>query len=59
VTVKGSIVGTRKDMQEALDFAARGKIRPQIETAPLESINDVFDRMLSGKINGRVVLTLQ
>ncbi|NEY19051.1 alcohol dehydrogenase AdhP [Bacillus ginsengihumi] len=58
VAIKGSIVGTRKDMQEALDFAARGKVRAQIETAPLEAINDVFEKMESGKINGRIVLTM-
>ncbi|WP_394232026.1 alcohol dehydrogenase AdhP [Niallia oryzisoli] len=58
VTVKGSIVGTRKDLQEALDFAARGKVRSQIETASLDSINEVFDNMVSGKINGRIVLTM-
>ncbi|WP_338453260.1 alcohol dehydrogenase AdhP [Niallia oryzisoli] len=58
VSVKGSIVGTRKDMQEALDFAARGKVRSQIETAPLDSINEVFDDMVSGKINGRIVLKM-
>ncbi|RUL55113.1 MULTISPECIES: alcohol dehydrogenase AdhP [Lysinibacillus] len=58
VTVKGSIVGTRKDMQEAIDFAARGKVRAIIETAELDNINDVFKRMEEGKINGRIVLTL-
>lgn len=58
VTVKGSIVGTRKDMQEALDFAARGKVRAIIETQPLEKINEIFERMEKGQINGRVVLTL-
>ena len=58
VSVKGSIVGTRKDLQEALDFAARGKVRSQIETAPLDAINEVFDNMVSGKINGRIVLTM-
>lgn len=59
VTVKGSIVGTRKDLQEALDFAARGKVRTIIETQPLEQINEVFDRMEKGEINGRVVLTIE
>ncbi|MEB3103670.1 alcohol dehydrogenase AdhP [Ferviditalea candida] len=59
VTVKGSIVGTRKDMQEALDFAARGKVKAIIETQPLEKINEVFERMEKGQINGRVVLTLK
>ncbi|CAM3809653.1 alcohol dehydrogenase AdhP [Alicyclobacillus pomorum] len=59
VTVKGSIVGTRKDLQEALEFAARGKVKTIIETQPLDNINDVFDRMTKGQINGRVVLTLE
>jgi propanol-preferring alcohol dehydrogenase len=59
VTVKGSIVGTRKDMQEALDFAARGKVKAIIETQPLEKINEVFERMEKGNINGRIVLTLK
>ncbi|MBO8164778.1 MAG: alcohol dehydrogenase AdhP [Brevibacillus sp.] len=59
VAVKGSIVGTRKDMQEALDFAARGKVKAIIETQPLENINEVFQRMEKGQINGRVVLTME
>ncbi len=56
VTVKGSIVGTRIDMKEALDFAARGKVKAQIETAPLSEINNIFGKMEQGKINGRIVL---
>lgn len=59
VTVKGSIVGTRKDMQEALDFAARGKVKAIIETQPLDKINEIFERMEKGQINGRVVLTME
>lgn len=59
VSVKGSIVGTRKDLQEALDFAARGKVKAIVETQPLDKINEVFDRMVNGQINGRVVLTLE
>ncbi|MFB6363392.1 alcohol dehydrogenase AdhP [Paenibacillus elgii] len=58
VTVKGSIVGSRKDLQEALDFAARGKVKTNIETQPLDRINEVFDRLQKGQVNGRVVLTL-
>lgn len=57
VSIKGSIVGTRKDMQEALQFAADGKVKPIISTVKLEEINDVFERMEKGQINGRVVLT--
>lgn len=56
ISVKGSIVGTRKDMQEALQFAADGKVRAIVSTAKLDDINEVFERMEQGKINGRVVL---
>jgi len=55
-TIRGSIVGTRLDLEEALAFAAEGKVRATIETLPLESVNDVFDRLRAGKVNGRVVL---
>jgi propanol-preferring alcohol dehydrogenase len=51
-------VGTRRDLQEALAFAAEGKVKATIEQQPLESINDVFARLRDGKVNGRVVLNL-
>ena len=54
-TIRGSIVGTRKDLQEALAFAADGKVKATIELQPMEAINDVFARLTNGKINGRVV----
>ena len=58
LTIRGSIVGTRKDLEEALDFAARGCVRAAIETQPLEAINDVFDRLKRGDVRGRVVLAV-
>lgn len=57
-TIRGSIVGTRLDLQEALKFAAEGKVRATTETQPLASINDVFERLKTGKVNGRVVLAI-
>lgn len=59
ITVRGSIVGTRLDLQEALDFAALGKVRAIVETDKLENINDVFTRMREGDIEGRVVLDFE
>lgn len=56
VTVRGSIVGTRLDLQESLDFAARGQVRATVATERLEAINDVFARMHAGTIEGRIVL---
>jgi propanol-preferring alcohol dehydrogenase len=45
-------------LAEALDFAARGKVRVTFETQPLEAINETFERLAHGDINGRVVLQL-
>jgi propanol-preferring alcohol dehydrogenase len=58
ITLRGSIVGTRVDLQEALAFAGEGPVRAIVETAPLEDINDVLERLHAGKIEGRVVLNL-
>jgi alcohol dehydrogenase, propanol-preferring len=56
ITVRGSIVGTRRDLDEAIAFAAEGKVKAEVTTAPLSEINAIFDRMKAGKIDGRVVL---
>lgn len=58
ITVRGSIVGTRKDLQEALDFAGRHKVAATISVEPLSNINDIFARMHAGKIEGRIVVDL-
>jgi propanol-preferring alcohol dehydrogenase len=56
ITVRGSIVGTRLDLQESLDFAEHGKVKATVATDKLENVNDVFARMHAGKIDGRIVL---
>lgn len=58
ISVIGSIVGTRKDLQEALDLAARNLVTCEYKTARLEDINDVFHQMRAGEIEGRVVMQL-
>jgi alcohol dehydrogenase, propanol-preferring len=59
ITVRGSLVGSRADMREALALASSFAIRPHVELQPLERINDVFDRLRQGKVSGRVVLDLR
>jgi propanol-preferring alcohol dehydrogenase len=56
ITVRGSLVGTRADMQEALAMAAAHRIAAHVETQPLEAINEVFDWLRHGAVQGRVVL---
>lgn len=58
ITIRGSIVGTRKDLQEAIEFAAEGKVKANVTAARLEDVNDVFDKMKKGQIEGRMVLQI-
>ena len=55
-TVRGSIVGTRLDIKEALQFAGEGKVKAEVKTEKLENVNAVFDRMHNGQIAGRIAL---
>ncbi|MCY2688514.1 alcohol dehydrogenase AdhP [Salinimicrobium sp. TH3] len=57
-TVRGSIVGTRKDLQEAIDFAVEGKVHTTAHKVRLEDVNDVFENMKNNKIQGRMVIDM-
>ena len=59
ITVRGSIVGTRLDLQESLDFAAHGKVRATVTTDRVENINAIFDSMRRGAIEGRIVIDFE
>jgi alcohol dehydrogenase, propanol-preferring len=56
ITIRGSFVGTRQDMAEALAFAVAGQVKADIELQPLSSINQIFDRLEHGDVPSRVVL---
>jgi len=56
ITIRGSFVGTREDMAEALAFAAEGKVKADIELAPMTALNIIFDRLQRGDVASRVVL---
>jgi propanol-preferring alcohol dehydrogenase len=57
-TIRGSIVGTRMDLQEALAFAGEGKVRTVYRETSLGDINTVFDQMRQGDIEGRIVMRI-
>jgi alcohol dehydrogenase, propanol-preferring len=57
-TIRGSIVGTRNDLSEALRIAADGRALPRYSLEPLDNVNDIFDRMRTGDIDGRIVLEI-
>lgn len=56
ITLRGSIVGTRQDLAEAIAFAAEGKVATKFSVEPLSAVNDVLDRLREGRVEGRVVL---
>lgn len=58
LSVRGSNVGTRLDLDEAVAFATNGLVKARIETQPLAAANEVLDRMRQGRIVGRVVLNI-
>jgi propanol-preferring alcohol dehydrogenase len=58
ITVRGSIVGTRQDLEEALEFAGDGAVAAHFSWDKLENINAIFARMEEGGIDGRIVLRL-
>jgi propanol-preferring alcohol dehydrogenase len=57
-TIRGSIVGTRLDLAECLQFAGDGKVKVHYSLEPLEAINDIFGRMRENRIDGRVVMKI-
>jgi propanol-preferring alcohol dehydrogenase len=56
ITIRGSIVGTRADLAEAIAFAAEGRVRAHIHTARLDDVNRVLSDLRAGKVEGRIVL---
>ncbi|MDR6635440.1 propanol-preferring alcohol dehydrogenase [Phyllobacterium sp. 1468] len=57
-TIRGSIVGTRLDLAECLQFAAGGKVKVHYSVESLEDINSIFGRMRENKLDGRVVMRI-
>lgn len=58
IQIVGSLVGTRKDLEEAFQFGAEGKVVPIVQTRCLHEVNDIFEEMEAGKIQGRMVIDM-
>lgn len=56
IKIIGSLVGTRKDLEEAFQFGAEGLVVPIVETCPVDDAPAIFDEMEAGRIQGRKVL---
>ena len=49
--------GTSKDSEDALEFAVKTGVRAMIETSPLARAPEAYERMMTGKVRFRAVLT--
>lgn len=57
-SIQGWYSGTATDSEDTLRFAEMTGVRAMIEKYPLSSAAEAYERMLSGKAEFRVVLTL-
>jgi len=57
-SIQGWAAGTPADSEDTLNFSVLTGVRPMIETYPLEKAAEGFARMMSGKAEFRVVLTM-
>jgi propanol-preferring alcohol dehydrogenase len=56
IAVRGSFLGNRQDLDDALQLAAAGKVKPDIETHPLELTPTLLERLRRGELMGRAVV---
>jgi D-arabinose 1-dehydrogenase-like Zn-dependent alcohol dehydrogenase len=57
--ISGWYSGTARDSQDTLEFSALSDVHPMIEKFPLNRAGEAYERMHSGKVRFRVVLTMK
>jgi D-arabinose 1-dehydrogenase-like Zn-dependent alcohol dehydrogenase len=57
-SLQGWMAGTPTDSEDTLRFAELTGVHPMVETYPLEKAGEAYERMLGGKAQFRVVLTM-
>jgi alcohol dehydrogenase len=57
-SVLGSITGSPFDNEKTLDFSVLADVRPMIEVMPLEKAGEAYQKMKSGNVKFRMVLTI-
>lgn len=58
LSIVGSVVGSLKDVEECLDFTARGLVHPILTHGKLEDLDKFCDQMIKGNLPGRAVLKI-
>lgn len=58
-TISGSLTGGTKQTQEMLDFCAANGIYPNIESIPIQNINDALERLINRDVKYRFVIDIE
>jgi len=56
IKIVGSQQNGREYLYEALDYAAKGKVKVMAETYPLAEVNKAYDRVAESKVRFRAVI---
>ena len=57
VSVRSPLWGPRADLEEVFELARAGRLRVQVERFSLDEAVDVYERLRSGKVQGRAIIT--
>ncbi|EFR01831.1 alcohol dehydrogenase 2 [Nannizzia gypsea CBS 118893] len=58
LNIVGSVVGNKRDVAEAMDFAARGIVKSHTCVEKMDKLAEVFERLGRGEVQGRVIIDL-
>ncbi len=56
--ILGSADGTRQELRQLMTLASSGLVKSVVESVPFVRINDAFERLAAGQIQGRVVISM-
>ena len=57
-TLAGSCMGSIKDTQEMMDFAAKHELTADVEVVGADDVNDALERLAKGEVRYRFVIDI-
>ena len=55
-TIRGTLIGSRKDMERVIEISEKNNFQVVTETFPLEKANEVLQKLKNSDIEARAVL---
>jgi D-arabinose 1-dehydrogenase-like Zn-dependent alcohol dehydrogenase len=56
LNIKGTLVGSQKDTEAALDFASKGLLRQICKVYPISRLPEAVEELRNGQVAGRLVI---